>query len=209
MRLEGMQSRTKGAAERWGVGATQDRGKHFHKVRLLRFLRLWDTDKPENKKKRELKEASARPGSIPSEGTRASARGWTPLASWSRTRWVNRWDLLTALSCSSSPSSSLRAWFPRDQHRHDGGHRALRSQRFVDLVFTIDILVQMNTMYFDPKGKEGVQSQAHLRALRAAMASTSSPSFRSSSSCSSLTNTASTNPKRDSSIPDSSAFCVS
>ena len=26
--------------------------------------------------------------------------------------------------------------------------------RFVDLVFTIDILVQMNTMYFDPKGRK-------------------------------------------------------
>ena len=167
-RLEGMQSRTKGAAERWESERRKTAANTFTKSETRVSTRLWDTDKPENKKKRELKEAWG------NTTGKYSERRDKSFGAWLDTAGVLEQDCgqptmgpLDALAAAlRRHRHSLRAWFPRDQHRHDGGHHALRSQPFRgSRVYHRHPGADEHDV-LRPQGKEGVQWQAHLRALR-------------------------------------------
>lgn len=157
MRLEGMQSRTKGAAERWESERRKTAANTFTKSETRVSTRLWDTDKPENKKKRELKEAWGNTTGKYSERRDKSFGAWLDTAGVLEqdSRFNRRWDLLTAsLLLFVAIVTPFELGFLETNINTTEGITLFAVNRFVDLVFTIDILVQMNTMYFDPRGRK-------------------------------------------------------
>lgn len=157
MRLEGMQNRTQGAAERWEKERRKTAANTFTKSETRVSTKLWETDTADTKRKRELKEAWGKSSVKYSERGDKNFRAWLDTAGVLEqdSRFNRRWDLLTAtLLLFVAIVTPFELGFLETNIDTTSGITLFAINRFVDLVFFLDILVQMNTMYFDAKGKK-------------------------------------------------------
>ena len=148
-----------------GAGATQDRGKHFHKVRDSPHEAVGHGQAGKQEEEGTERGVGNTTGKYSERRDKSFARGWTPLASWSRTDSTGMGPLDRLAAALRRHRHSFELGFLETNIDTTEGITLFAVNRFVDLVFTIDILVQMNTMYFDPKGRK-VYSRKRIRAPR-------------------------------------------